>query len=242
MTQPSLAISRSANHPVRSRVEPETLASEFRTRLLAFRSKSPRIQQLKKDLQQGRNRAPETICAILADAFNDAKPLSEVVSPAKVITDFFTAHVVGARRKLRDLMQVETVEEGHLNNVQMKIAQGDHSTPTLTEFKNECDEYRTVLDEIEAAVDAELYVPKAVQIMPRPSTGPLQIEVLSIRFLNLAPSDYAVEVATDGVRMRRKGTSRWIGPATWEQILSAAARTSVRETANEPVLEMGVRS
>jgi hypothetical protein len=78
--------------------------------------------------------------------------------------------------------------------------------------------------------------------MPRPSTAPLQLEVLSIRFLNLAPADYAVEVATDGVRMRKKGTSRWIGPATWEQILSAATRTSVRDTANEPVREMGVRA
>ena len=78
--------------------------------------------------------------------------------------------------------------------------------------------------------------------MPRASTAPLQLEVLRITFLNLAPADYCVEVATDGVRMRRKGTSRWIGPATWEQILSAATRTSVRETANEPVQEMGVRA
>lgn len=78
--------------------------------------------------------------------------------------------------------------------------------------------------------------------MPRSSTAPLQLEVLSIRFLNMPSSNYTVEVATDGVRMRRKGTSRWIGPATWEQILSAATRTSVRETTSEPIREMGVGS
>lgn len=76
--------------------------------------------------------------------------------------------------------------------------------------------------------------------MPRSSTAPLQLEVLSIRFLNLAPANYTVEVATDGIRMRRNGTSRWIGPASWEQILNAATRTSSRETASEPVREMGV--
>ena len=163
MTQPSLVMSRGENHPARNRVVADVLARELRTRLLSFRSKSPRIQQLKKDLQQGRNKAPETICAILVDAFNDAKPMSDVVSPAKVITDFFAAHIMHARRKLQDLMQLETVEEGELNCAQMKIAQGDRSTPTLTEFKKEIGEYRVVLDEMEAAVDHELYVPKVVQ-------------------------------------------------------------------------------
>lgn len=78
--------------------------------------------------------------------------------------------------------------------------------------------------------------------MPRSSTAPLQIEVVSVRFLNMPPGNYIVEVATDGVRMRRKGTSRWLGPASWEQILQSATRTSVRETASEPIREMGVIS
>jgi hypothetical protein len=163
MTQPSLVMSRGGNHSDRNKVDAGMLAREFRQRLLSFRSSSPRIQQLKKDLQQGRNKAPETICAILVDAFNDAKPISDVVSPARVITDFFSAHVTRARRKLADLMQLETVEEGELNCAQMKIAQGDRSTPALTELKKEIGEYRQVLDEIEAAVDQELYVPKVVQ-------------------------------------------------------------------------------
>lgn len=78
--------------------------------------------------------------------------------------------------------------------------------------------------------------------MPRSSTAPLQLEIVSLRFLNMAPSDYTVEVSPDGVRMRRKGTARWIGPASWESILSAAARESSRQTANAPLREMGVGS
>jgi hypothetical protein len=68
----------------------------------------------------------------------------------------------------------------------------------------------------------------------------MTLEILSIRFLNLAPGNYIAEVATDGVRIRRKGTSRWMGPASWESIISAAARTSNRQREGEPVREMGV--
>lgn len=77
--------------------------------------------------------------------------------------------------------------------------------------------------------------------MPRSSTAPMTLEILSIRFLHLAPADYIVEVATDGIRMRRKGTARWLGPASWESCLSAATRESVRRTGEEaPIREMGV--
>lgn len=79
--------------------------------------------------------------------------------------------------------------------------------------------------------------------MPRSTTAPLQLEVLSVRCLHLAPANYTVEIATDGIRMRKNGTSRWIGPASWESILSAAQRESVRQTASEePHREMAVRS
>lgn len=79
--------------------------------------------------------------------------------------------------------------------------------------------------------------------MPRSTTAPLTLEVLSVRCIGVAPSNYTVEIATDGIRMRKNGTSRWIGPASWESILSAAQRESVRQTANdEPRREMGVRA
>lgn len=79
--------------------------------------------------------------------------------------------------------------------------------------------------------------------MPRSTTAPLTLEVLSVRCIGLAPANYTVEVATDGIRMRKNGTSRWIGPASWESILSACQRESVRQTASEsPLREMAVRS
>ena len=64
--------------------------------------------------------------------------------------------------------------------------------------------------------------------MPRSSTAPLTLEVLSIRFMDLPKADYIVEVATDGIRLRKKGTARWLGPASWESIVSAATRATLR--------------
>jgi hypothetical protein len=76
--------------------------------------------------------------------------------------------------------------------------------------------------------------------MPRSSTAPLTLEVVSLRLLHLPPANYIAEIATDGIRLRKKGSARWFGPASWEQILSAAARTSVREISDDPHREMGV--
>ena len=64
--------------------------------------------------------------------------------------------------------------------------------------------------------------------MSRCSTAPLQLEILSVRFMDLPATDYVVEVATDGIRLRKKGTAKWLGPASWESILSAAARSTMR--------------
>jgi hypothetical protein len=46
--------------------------------------------------------------------------------------------------------------------------------------------------------------------------------------MDLPATDYVVEVATDGIRLRKKGTAKWLGPASWESILSAAARSTMR--------------
>jgi hypothetical protein len=54
-------------------------------------------------------------------------------------------------------MQLETVEEGQLNNIQMRVAQGDVSRPALMELKQEVLDNRAVLDELLAAIDAELF-------------------------------------------------------------------------------------
>jgi serine kinase of HPr protein (carbohydrate metabolism regulator) len=143
------------HHSLVSRVECDTLTSELRTHLLSVRSKDQRTIQLRKDVQQGKNKAPETIAALISDAFNSGDDVAGRM--ASTIRSFFSARTAQLQRRVRDLMQVETVEEGEFNNVQMKIAQGDLSRPTLIEMKKEIGEYRAILDELDAAVDAELY-------------------------------------------------------------------------------------
>jgi hypothetical protein len=158
MTHPALmSTSAASHHSMVSRVECDTLTSELRTQLLGVRSRDQRTIQLRKDVQAGKNKAPETIATLLTDAFNSNDPIADRF--ASTIRSFFSARTQQLQRKLRDLMQVETKEEGEFNNVQMKIAQGDLSRPTLIEMKKEIGEYRAILDELEAAVDAELYPP-----------------------------------------------------------------------------------
>jgi predicted nucleotidyltransferase len=143
------------NHSRVDRVECDSLASELRQHLLSARSKDQRVIQLRKDVQQLKNKAPETIASILSDAFNRGDDIGERF--AATIRGFFSTRVAKMQRRLRDLMQVETVQEGEFNNVQMKIAQGDLSRPTLMEMKKEIGEYRAILDEMDVAIDAEMF-------------------------------------------------------------------------------------
>lgn len=52
---------------------------------------------------------------------------------------------------------------------------------------------------------------------------------IAIRFLGYPVRDYVVEIAAAGIRLRKKGTRTWYGPASWEQVLNAAARVSARD-------------
>jgi hypothetical protein len=52
---------------------------------------------------------------------------------------------------------------------------------------------------------------------------------VAIRFLGYPVKDYMVEIRSDGIRLRKKGTRTWYGPAGWESILNAAARVSARD-------------
>lgn len=143
------------NHSHVGRVECDSLAGELRQHLLSAESKDQRVIQLRKDVQQRKNKAPETIASILSDAFNRGDDIGERF--AATIRGFFSTRVAKLQRRLRDLMQVETVQEGEFNNVQMKIAQGDLSRPTLMDMKKEIREYRVILDEMDSAIDVEIY-------------------------------------------------------------------------------------
>lgn len=131
------------------------LADEIRGCLLSVSSSDPKIRERKKDLRKGFNRAPDTLAGFLVQSFNERRPISQRLTTA--IGDFFGARTQTIKRRLRDLHSIETSEEGDVNDVQMAIAQGDVSTPTLKKFIQEIDEYMPVLLEMRAAAVAELY-------------------------------------------------------------------------------------
>jgi hypothetical protein len=148
---------RAAHPTVLSDGERHSLAGEIRQSLLslASRSKDKRVQQLRKSIDRGDNRVADTTAAILADAHNSRRENPEDL--LSTISGFFSVRTKKLQRKLQDLMQVETIAEGEFEPLQMRIAQGDVSRPTLVAFKKELREYRAVLDEMELAVDGELY-------------------------------------------------------------------------------------
>lgn len=143
------------NHPAVTRVECDSLAGELRQQLLAVRSKDPKVIQLRKDLQQLKNKAPETIAALVSDAFNNGTPVAERF--ASTIRDFFSARREKLQRTIRQLNPIETKLDGELDCTQMAIADGDLSTPTLRKFVEELEEYIAVAQEMRAAAIAELY-------------------------------------------------------------------------------------
>lgn len=140
-----------------SEVETRSLAEELRTCLLnsGGGSKSTRIQELRKAVERRRNKAADTVAALLTHAFNSGR--ADPQAFAATITGFFSPRLKRLQRRLCDLMQVESIAEGEFEPLQMRIAQGDLSRPTLVAFKKELCEYRAILDEMELAVDAELY-------------------------------------------------------------------------------------
>lgn len=143
-----------AHHSLVSRVECDALANELRTDLMSIASKDQRVIQLRKDLSQFKNKAPETLAAILADAHNRQQPVADRI--ASTIVGFFSSRRRQLLRQLSEIMQIETVEEGQLNNIQMRVAQGDDSMPALLELRKEVRENKAILDELEMAIEVEL--------------------------------------------------------------------------------------
>lgn len=65
---------------------------------------------------------------------------------------------------------------------------------------------------------------------------PITREV-AIKFLGYPVRDYIVTVRNDGILLRKKGKRTTYGPATWEQILNAAARVSARDLETQRELQ-----
>ena len=113
-----------------------------------------KVRDRKKDIRKGLNRAPDTLAQFLVHSFNERRPISKRLTAA--IGDFFSARTQRVLRRLRDLDRVETKEEYDVNQVQLQIAHGDCSTPTLIRLITEIDEHVDVLQEMRAAAVAEL--------------------------------------------------------------------------------------
>lgn len=60
---------------------------------------------------------------------------------------------------------------------------------------------------------------------------------IAIKFLGYPVKDYVVEIRSDGIRLRKKGTRTWYGPAGWESVLNAAARVSARDLETQRELQ-----
>jgi hypothetical protein len=143
-------------HSMESRVESRVLENEIRTELLSFRSRDRRIQQLHKDIQQRRNKCAETLAAILSDPTAD-RPTVHRGRIGTMIRDFFSAGVHAVRRTVRQINPIETKVDGELDCLQMQIAGGDLSTPTMKLATEKIDEEIALLMELRTALAWEIY-------------------------------------------------------------------------------------
>ena len=113
----------------------------------------PGCGQKHKDIQAGKNRAPNTIAQMLTDAFKKQPSVPKVTRLANTIIAFFTPNNC---RELKALHSEETREQGDVDRIQMLVAQGDCSTPTLRKLVEELDDYIIVAQEMRSAALAQL--------------------------------------------------------------------------------------
>jgi hypothetical protein len=152
--QPS---ARSAHPTVIGEEGRRSLIDELRLRFLsiASRSKDPRVQEIRKMIARGDNRVAETTATILLDAHNSQR--EDPRSLGHTIAGFFSAHAKKALRKWKELRAAETRIEGKMNCTELELDQGDRSRVRILEMKAHIHEYREILDDEEAVLDAELY-------------------------------------------------------------------------------------
>lgn len=150
----------SSHHRTISRVEVDHFIEEIKTSLLGVRAgvagkRDARAKNYHKDIQQERKKVAEVVGILLTSAFNERSPVSRVTRLAQVINSFF-----GARsRQARPYSQVsvlETKNEGEMNCAQNRVDLGDHSRPALLGLKQEIADAKSLLEEMDASIDAEL--------------------------------------------------------------------------------------
>jgi gas vesicle protein len=147
----SLRPSPPTSHPrVITAGEQALLREDIQAALLeAPEAGDQKIRDRKKDLRKGFNKAADTLSQFLVHSYNNGQPISKRLTNA--IGDFFSTRTQRIQRRLRELNPIEVKECGDVKRVQMDIAQGDDSTPTLIRFITELDEYIEVLQEMRAA-------------------------------------------------------------------------------------------
>ena len=97
------------HHPIVGSVEQRHMASELRRLLLGIVPSDKQSRQLHKDLQQQKNRAPDTIATIVvAGLKNDQE--SKVRAIAHAISGFCSAGKAKLQRRFPQLYPIETRE------------------------------------------------------------------------------------------------------------------------------------
>lgn len=150
------------HHQPVSLVERHRFIEELRDAVLGVRGnlagkpRDPKAKQFHKDVQSKKSKFPEVVGTLLVDAFNEKAPLHQVTRIAQVINSFFGPRSRRADRKYSDVSRLETVEQGEFSCAQNRVDLGDHSRPALLSLKAEIADYRAILDDMDASIDAEL--------------------------------------------------------------------------------------
>jgi hypothetical protein len=161
---------RGSHHHMIDQVEQERLIAELRTAMLALRThvnarrRDRHAKQTHKDVQQRKNKAPETLGTLLTSSWNERAPLADIERIGAVISAFFRGCRRGLIRAIGVLIPLETQIEGDLRCAEVAIAQGDHTAPMLLRLVDDIDMLSPILTEMKESVLEELYGPKEVRV------------------------------------------------------------------------------
>jgi hypothetical protein len=158
MPQSVLAPRAQSYHQHPSPVERRnTIERELERLLLALSWSDQRTRQLRKDVQQRKNKAVPTVASMIDSALTK-KEESKVRAIANMLSAFCAASAGRVCRCFQLLFPAETREDGELNNVQALVATGDRSPQTLQRLIEELDDSIAIHTEMKEWAIQELFV------------------------------------------------------------------------------------
>lgn len=126
------------HHRIVGSVEQRHYAAEIRRLLLSIVAPEKQTQQLHKDVQSEKNRAPETVASMIDVAIKTGQE-SKAHAIANAISAFCSFGKTRVQRSFRQLYPLETQSQGELDNVEVAVEQGDESNPTLARLVTKLD-------------------------------------------------------------------------------------------------------